>query len=85
MMHVPTGPDGERERSWMTAGVLCVHGAEQGESLRGTALSLSCSLSLTSPSPPFALTDKYTQNQEFSVELLLSTSLPWASVATQWP
>lgn len=36
MMHVPTGPDGERERSWMTAGVLCVHGAEQGESLYGT-------------------------------------------------
>ena len=78
-MHVPTGPDGERERSWMTAGVLCVHGAEQGESLRGTALSLS----LASPSPPFALTDKYTQNQAFSVELLLSTSLPRASVATR--
>lgn len=74
MMHVPTSPDGERERSWMTAGVLCVHGAEQGESLRGTALSLSCSLSFASPSPPFALTDKYTQNQEFSVELLLSIS-----------
>lgn len=33
----PTGPDGESERSWMTAGVLCVHGAEQGETLCSTA------------------------------------------------
>ena len=76
MMHVPTGPDGERERSWMTAGVLCVHGAEQGETLYGTAqhsLSLSCSL-IFSPPPFLSLTHKYTQNQEFSVEL--STSLP---------
>ncbi|XP_034028279.1 zinc finger protein 385A isoform X2 [Thalassophryne amazonica] len=30
MMHVPTCPDGESKRSWMTAGLLCVHGAEQG-------------------------------------------------------
>ena len=36
MMHVPAGPDGERRREWMTAGVLCVHGAEQGETLYGT-------------------------------------------------
>lgn len=50
MMHVPTGPDGERERSWMTAGVLCVHGAEQGETLYGTAqLLLSLPLSFSLP------------------------------------
>lgn len=47
MMHVPTGPDGERERSWMTAGVLCVHGAEQGETLYGTAQLLSPALSFS--------------------------------------
>lgn len=75
MMHVPTGPDGERERGWMTAGVLCVHGAEQGESLCGTeklSLSRSLSPSLLSLLLP---AHKYKQNQELSVELLLSTSL----------
>lgn len=33
MSQVPIGPDGDRDKSWATAGVLCVHGAEQGESL----------------------------------------------------
>lgn len=33
MSRVPIGPDGDRDKSWVTAGVLCVHGAEQGESL----------------------------------------------------
>lgn len=42
MMHVSTSSDGEREWRWMTAGLLCVHGAEQGETLYGTdQLSLS--------------------------------------------
>lgn len=36
MMHDPLGPDGERKWSWMTAGLLRVHGAEQGEALYGT-------------------------------------------------
>ena len=55
MMHVPTGPDGERERSWMTAGVLCVHGAEQGESLCGTE-QLSHSPTPSLPPPLLSLT-----------------------------
>lgn len=76
MMHVPIGPDGERKWSLVTAGLLCVHGAEQGEALYGTA---QLSLSLTLPFIVFSvppslrllhlLIPNFTQNQEFSVEL----------------
>lgn len=73
MMHVPTGPDGERKRSWMTAGVLCVHGAEQGEALYSIA-QLSPSLSFFSISPLFSLTHSHTTSGVLSGAVTLYKS-----------
>lgn len=70
-MHVPTGPDGERQREWMTAGVLCVHGAEQGETLYGTTQH-SSPTDFFLLHPHFLPTVKSNLKQNFSVGLLCS-------------
>lgn len=66
MSQVSIGPDGEKDKSWVTAGVLCVHGAEQGESLYSMTLPLSLC-----PSISLSLSLKKTKTLEFLVQLLV--------------